>query len=102
MAQRSSFDKLDEIDMALILRDANRYLRRLFQDYDTQAEPIREVLRKIMADLQTDEVLKALYIAMDAAQNNQVHCLWLCAAATDLIAEEAAKKITVKKYTKHV
>lgn len=50
----------DVLDMAVMLRDAQRSLRKLFPDYETKAEPCRQVLRRMMDDIPTDKVLVAL------------------------------------------
>lgn len=97
----------DILDMAVMLRDAQRNLRSLFLDYETKVEPCREVLRKIMKDIPTDNVLVALTHALQAVvdanggeygdtQKIQVHSLWLTAAAKDLIDEEHAMSVADK------
>lgn len=97
----------DILDIAVMLRDAQRSLRSLYNDYDTKAEPCRNMLRRIMNDLQTDEVLKALTHAMqtvvdaNGGENGdmktiQVHSLWLMAAAKDLLDEQHAASVADK------
>lgn len=96
-------EELDVLDTAVMLRDANRSLRRLFPDYDEKAEQCREVLRRMMADIPTDKPLVALTHALQAVvdanggeehgdrQKIQVQSLWLTAAAYDLLMEEHAQ-----------
>lgn len=97
----------DVLDMAVMLRDAQRSLRKLFPDYETKAEPCRQLLRRMMADIPTDKVLVALAHALQAVvdanggecgdrQKIQVHSLWLTAAAKDLLDEEHAVSVTDK------
>ena len=97
----------DVLDMAVMLRDAQRSLRKLFTDYDERAEPCRHLLRRMMADIPTDNVLVALTHALQAVvdsnggehgdtQKIQVHSLWLTAAAKDLIDEEHAVSVADK------
>ena len=97
----------DVLDMAVMLRDAQRSLRRLFPDYEEKAEPCRQLLRRMMADIPTDHVLVALTHALQAAVDAnggeygdthkiQVHSLWLTAAAKDLLDEEHAVSVTDK------
>lgn len=50
----------DVLDMAVMLRDAQRSLRKLFPDYETKAEPCRQLLRRMMEDIPTDKVQKTL------------------------------------------
>ena len=77
-----------------MLDDANKSLRRLYPDYEEQAEPCRDVIRKIMAELKTDNALNALTEALQRVVNKygegqkcQVYSLWLSAAAVDVINE---------------
>lgn len=56
----------DVLDMAVMLRDAQRSLRKLFPDYEAKAEPCRRLLRRMMADIPTDKVLVALTHALQA------------------------------------
>ena len=49
----------DVLDMTVMLRDAQRSLRKLFPDYEEKAEPCRQLLRRMMADIPTDKVLVA-------------------------------------------
>ena len=97
----------DVLDMAVMLRDAQRSLRTLFPDYDERAEPCRQVLRRMMADIPTDKVLVALTHALQAVvdanggehgdtQKIQVHSLWLTAAAKDLLDEEHTVSVADK------
>ena len=97
----------DVLDMAVMLRDAQRNLRRLFTDYETKAEPCRQLLRRMMADIPTDKVLVALTHALQAVvdanggecgdrQKIQVHSLWLTAAAKDLLDEEHTVSVADK------
>jgi len=97
----------DVLDMAVMLRDAQRSLRSLFPDYETKTEPCRQVLRRIMADIPTDKVLVALTHALQAVVDAnggeygdthtiQVQSLWLMAAAKDLIDQEQAVSIADK------
>ena len=86
---------MDAIRMAIMIEDANKHLRNLFPDYDEQAEPARKVLRTLMHELQTDNVLKALTEALKRVQDKygdsqtaSVHTLWFCAAAVDLLKEK--------------
>ena len=89
----------DVLDMAVMLRDAQRSLRSLFPDYEEKVMPCRQILRQVMADIHTDKVLVALTHALQAVvdanggeygdtQKIQVHSLWLTAAAKDLLDEE--------------
>lgn len=89
----------DVLDMAVMLRDAQRSLRTLFPDYEERSEPCRQLLRRMMTDIPTDKVLVALTHALQAVvdanggecgdrQKIQVHSLWLTAAAKDLLDEE--------------
>ena len=89
----------DVLDLAVMLRDAQRSLRKLFLDYEEKAESCRQLLRRMMADIPTDKVLVALTHALQAVvdanggeyggtQKIQVHSLWLTAAAKDLLDEE--------------
>lgn len=97
----------DVLDMAVMLRDAQRSLRKLFPDYETKAEPCRQLLRRMMADIPTDKVLVALTYALQAVvdanggecgdtQKIQVHSLWLTAAAKDLLDEEYSASVADK------
>lgn len=97
----------DVLDMAVMLRDAQRSLRKLFPDYETKAEPCRQLLRRMMADIPTDEVLVALTHALQAVvdanggecgdtKKIQVHSLWLTAAAKDLLDEEHSASVADK------
>ena len=97
----------DVLDMAVMLRDAQRSLRKLFPDYEDRAEPCRQVLRRMMADIPTDKVLVALTHALQAVvdanggeygdtQRIQVHSLWLTAAAKDLLDEEHTVSVADK------
>lgn len=94
----------DVLDMAVMLRDAQRSLRKIFPDYEEKAEPCRKLLRRMMADIPTDKVLVALIHALQAVvdanggkdgdtQKIQVHSLWLTAAAKDLIDQEQAVSV---------
>ena len=101
-------EQLDILDTAVMLRDANRSLRRLFPDYDEKAEKCREVLRRMMQDIPTEKPLVALTHAMQAVvdanggeehgnrQTIQVQSLWLTAAAYDLLMEEHAQTVADK------
>lgn len=97
----------DVLDMAVMLRDAQRSLRKLYSDYETKAEPCRQLLRRMMADIPTDKVLVALTYALQAVvdanggeygdtQKIQVHSLWLTAAAKDLLDEEHSASVADK------
>lgn len=97
----------DVLDIAVMLRDAQRSLRKLFPDYEEKAEPCRQLLRRMMADIPTDKVLVALTHALQAVvdsnggeygdtQKIQVQSLWLTAAAKDLLDEERAVSVTDK------
>ena len=97
----------DVLDMAVMLRDAQKSLRKLFPDYEEKAEPCRQVLRRMMADIPTDKVLVALTHALQAVvdanggehgdrQKIQVHSLWLTAAAKDLLDQEHAVSVADK------
>ena len=97
----------DVLDMAVMLRDAQRSLRKLFPDYEKKAEPCRQLLRRMMEDIPTDKVLVALTHALQAVvdanggecgdrQRIQVHSLWLTAAAKDLLDEEHAVSVADK------
>ena len=92
---------MDVLDITVMLRDANRSLRQLYPDYETKAESCRKVLRRIMADIPTDQPLVALTAALRAVVENnpdsrhtiQAQSLWLTAAATDLITEQEAVSV---------
>ena len=97
----------DVLDMAVMLRDAQRSLCKLFPDYEKRAEPCRQLLRRMMADIPTDKVLVALTHALQAVvdanggeygdtQKIQVHSLWLTAAAKDLLDEEHSASVADK------
>ena len=106
----------DILDIAVMLRDAQRSLRSLYNDYDTKSEPCRSMLRsepcrsmlrRIMNDLPTDNVLEALTHAMqtvvdaNGGENGdmktiRVHSLWLMAAAKDLLDEQHASSAEYK------
>lgn len=97
----------DVLDMAVMLRDAQRSLRTLFPDYEERSEPCRQLLRRMMADIPTDKVLVALTHALQAVvdanggecgdrQKIQVHSLWLTAAAKDLLDEEHTVSVADK------
>lgn len=97
----------DVLDMAVMLRDAQRSLRKLFSDYETKAEPCRQLLRRMMADIPTEKVLVALTHALQAVvdanggengdtQKIEVHSLWLMAAAKDLLDEEHTVSVADK------
>ncbi len=98
----------DILDIAVMLRDAQRSLRSLYHDYDTKSEPCRSMLRRIMNELlHTDNVLEALTHAMqtvvdaNGGENGdmktiQVHSLWLMAAAKDLLDEQHASSAEYK------
>ena len=97
----------DILDMAVMLRNAQRSLRSLFPDYETKVEPCRQVLRDLMANIPTDKVLVALTHALQKVVDSnggkygdthtiQVHSLWLTAAAKDLIDEEHAVSVADK------
>lgn len=97
----------DVLDIAVMLRDAQRSLRKLFPDYEENAEPCRQLLRRMMADIPTDNVLVALTHALQAVvdanggeygdrQKIQVHSLWLTAAAKDLLDDEHTVSVADK------
>ena len=97
----------DVLDMAVMLRDAQRSLRKLFPDYEEKIEPCRQVLRRMMDDIPTDKVLVALTHALQAVvdsnggemgdrQRIQVQSLWMTAAAKDLLDEEHAVSVADK------
>lgn len=97
----------DILDMAVMLRNAQRSLRSLFPDYETKVEPFRQVLRDLMANIPTDKVLVALTHDLQKVVDSnggkygdthtiQVHSLWLTAAAKDLIDEEHAVSVADK------
>lgn len=97
----------DVLDIAVMLRDAQRSLRKLFPDYEEKAEPCRQILRRMMADIPTDKVLVALTHALQAVvdanggeygdtQKIQVHSLWLTAAAKDLLDDEHTVSVAGK------
>jgi len=97
----------DVLDMAVMLRDAQRSLRTLYPDYEEKAEPCRKVLRRMMSEIPTDKVLVALTHALQSVvdanggeygdtQKIQVHSLWLTAAAKDLLDEEHAVSVADK------
>ena len=97
----------DFLDMAVMLRDAQRSLRTLFPDYEERAEPCRQVLRRMMTDIPSDKVLVALTHALQAVvdanggeygdtQTIRVHSLWLTAAAKDLLDQEHAVSVADK------
>lgn len=94
----------DILDTVVMLRDAQRSLRSLYHDYYTKSEPCRSMLRRIMNDLPTDNVLEALTHAMqtvvdaNGGENGdmntiRIHSLWLMAAAKDLLDEQHAASI---------
>lgn len=101
-------EELDILDTAVMLRDANRSLRRLFPDYDEKAEQCREVLRRMMQDIPTEKPLVALTHALQAVvdanggeehgnrQKIQVQSLWMTAAAYDLLMDEHARTVADK------
>ena len=84
----------DVLDMAVMLRDAQRSLRKLFPDYETKAEPCRQLLRRMMDALQA--VVDANGGECGDRQKIQVHSLWLTAAAKDLLDEEHAVSVADK------
>lgn len=97
----------DVLDMAVMLRDAQRSLRSLFPDYEEKVEPCRQLLRRMMADIPTDKVLVALTHALQAVvdanggeygdrQRIQVQSLWMTAAAKDLLDEEHPASVADK------
>ena len=97
----------DVLDIAVMLRDAQKSLRKLYPDYEEKAEPCRQVLRRMMADIPTDKVLVALIHALQAVvdanggehgdtQKIQVHSLWLTAAAKDLLDQEHTVSVADK------
>ena len=97
----------DVLDMAVMLRDAQGSLHKLFSDYETKAEPCRQLLRRMMADIPTGKVLVALTHALQAVvdanggengdtQKIKVHSLWLMAAAKDLLDEEYTVSVVDK------
>ena len=86
---------MDAIRMAIMIEDANKHLRKLFPDYDEKVEPCREVLRREMYVLETDNVLKALTEVLKRVQDKYAdsqtattHTLWFCAAAVDVLKEK--------------
>lgn len=96
--------ELDILDTAVMLRDANRCLRRLFPDYDEKAEQCREVLRRMMNDISTGNLLAALTAALQAVVDSnggeygdtyaiRVQSLWMTAAAYDLLMEKQATDV---------
>lgn len=97
----------DVLDMAVMLRNAQRSLRSLFPDYEEKAEPCRQLLRRMMADIPTDKVLVALTHALQAVvdanggergdrREIQVRSLWLTAAAKDLLDQEYTVSVADK------
>ena len=97
----------DVLEMAVMLRDAQKNLRKLYPDYEEKAEPCRQVLRRLMTDIPTDKVLVALTHALQAVvdanggehgdtRKIQVHSLWLTAAAKDLLDQEHAVSVADK------
>ena len=97
----------DVLDMAVMLRDAQRSLRKLFPDYEEKAEPCRQLLRRMMSDIPTDKVLVALTHALQAVvdanggehgdrQKIQVQSLWMTAAAKDLLDQEHTVSVADK------
>lgn len=105
-------ENLDVLDMAVILRDAQRSLRSLFPDYDEKIKPCHEILRKKKADIKNDNTLVALTHALqdvvDAnggqcgnTQRIQIQSLWMTAAAKDLLDEEQAQSVA-KKFMENI
>lgn len=97
----------DILDMAVMLRDAQRSLRSLFPDYEEKVKPCHQMLKDLMASIPTDKVLVALTHALQAVVDAnggkygdthtiQVHSLWLTAAAKDLMDEEYAVSVADK------
>ena len=97
----------DVLDMAMMLRDAQRSLRKFFPDYEGKAESCRQLLRRMMADIPTDKVLVALTHALQAVvdanggehgdtQKIEAHSLWLMAAAKDLLDKEHTVSVADK------
>ena len=89
-------EEYDVLDIAVMIRDSQRNLKKLFPDYDTKIEPCKNLLRRIMNDIPTDKVLVGLTHALQAVVDAngkqhgdthtiQVQSLWLCAAATELL-----------------
>ena len=90
----------DILGIAATISDANTSLRRLFPDYEEQAQEPRKALRIIMERENIDNPLKALMIALqrlvnkygEGTQTTQVHSLWFCAAAADICQEKGGEE----------
>ena len=86
---------METIRMTIMMEDANKSLRVLFPDYDEQAEPCRKVIRAKMLEMETDNVLSALTELLKQVQDKfsdsqraQIHTMWFCAAAVDLLLDK--------------
>lgn len=91
-------EPLDELDIAVMLRDANMSLRKLFPDYETKVEPVRQIIRSVM-ERDNKDVLPALIVCLEASVEKGTidnHGIWFMAAVTDLLGEKHAETVAQK------
>lgn len=87
---------MDVLEISMMIHDANKHLRSLFGDkYDEQAEYCRNIIRKLMAKenvstlVALTKILQKVQDKFGDGTQSQVHTLWFCAAAVDVINEQA-------------
>lgn len=88
---------MDVLEISMMIHDANKNLRSLFKEnYDEKAEPIREVIRRFMKQenvstlVALTKILQRLQARFgEDSRETTVNTLWFCAAAVDVINEQA-------------
>lgn len=82
---------MDNFDIAYKIRESNRALRSLFKDtYEEQVKEVKDCIAEVMKAKKKD-VLPAAIDLMEAAKEmgKETHIVWFCAAAYDMIIENA-------------
>ena len=85
---------MDNFDIAYKIRESNRALRSLFKDtYEEQIKGVKNCISKVMKAKNKD-ILPAAIDLMQAAEEkgNDIHIVWFCAAAYDMIIEKNVNK----------
>ena len=88
--KRNKINKMDNLDIAYKIREANRALRSLFKDtYEEKVKEVKDCIAEVMKAKNKD-VLPAAIDLMQAAEEkgNEIHIVWFCAAAYDMIIEK--------------
>lgn len=87
-------DTKQNLSIVNMLLEASETLRRLMPDtYDEKSREVQQVIRQVM-EAQGKDVLPATLMLMETAQeqHNEIHILWLAAAATDMLAGQQPHK----------